>query len=345
MAIDLKSLYIEEIEELILSLGIEKYRAKQIFEWVSKGADSFDEMTNISKKHRELLADACYISYAEASEVFRSKLDGTVKILCRFKDGEHAECVALPYEHGISACISTQAGCKMGCSFCASTKAGFSRNLVPGEMLSQIHILNKELRKTNPNLTINHIVLMGIGEPLDNYENTLKFLRLVNDSKGLNIGMRNISLSTCGLVDKIERLSKENLQLTLSVSLHAPTNDIRSKLMPVNNKYCVEELIEACKKYIAVTGRRISFEYSLISGVNDSKYCAEKLAELLSGMLCHVNLIPVNTIKERSFTPSEKRNIFAFSSVLEKAKINVTVRRTMGADINAACGQLRAKKL
>jgi len=344
MAIDLKSLNTKEIGALIEPLGIEKYRAKQIFQWLSRGVDTFDEMTNISKKHRDQLAEVSYISSASVDEIYRSKLDGTIKILCTFIDGVRAECVALPYEHGISACISTQSGCKMGCSFCASTKAGFSRNLLPGEMLSQIHLLNRELKKDRPNAFINHIVLMGIGEPLDNYSNTINFLHLVNDSDGLNIGMRNISLSTCGLVDKIDMLAKEDMQLTLSISLHAPTNEIRSSLMPINNKYCIEELLEACKRYISATGRRISFEYALINGVNDSVYCAQKLASLLSGMLCHVNLIPVNSIKERKFAPSEKKNISLFTSVLTKEKINVTVRRTMGADINAACGQLRAKK-
>jgi len=345
MPADLKSLFPEEIEEMILPLGLEKYRAKQIFEWMTRGVSSFDEMTNISKKQREILSGSFVISHAEPVNVLRSKTDGTLKILCAFPDGAYAECVALPYEHGISACISTQSGCRMGCSFCASTKAGFTRNLLPGEMISQIQLLNSEKQKEDPGFFINHVVMMGIGEPLDNYENSVRFLRLVNHPSGLGIGMRNISLSTCGLVDKINRLAKEDLQITLSVSLHAPDNEIRSKLMPVNNKYCVEELIEACRGYIASTGRRISFEYSMISGVNDSPYCAQKLSDLLSGMLCHVNLIPVNSIKERDFRASDKKALRIFRDILTKNHINSTVRRTMGADISAACGQLRAKNL
>ncbi|MEA4831467.1 putative dual-specificity RNA methyltransferase RlmN [bioreactor metagenome] len=341
---DIRSMFPEEIQALIVPLGFERYRAEQIFSWLYKGTDSFEDMTNLSRTARTILNDHFYIETPKINTSFKSKEDGTIKLLLEFPDGEFAECVALGYKYGYSACVSSQAGCKMGCSFCASTKAGFTRDLTAGEILVQIEMLQRELRKELPEAKIGHVVMMGIGEPLDNYNNSIKFIRLANDPRGYNIGMRNISLSTCGLVDKINKLAEEDLPITLSVSLHAPNNELRSSLMPVNNKYPIEELIYACREYIRKTGRRISFEYSLIHGVNDTPECAKELSKLLAGMMCHVNVIPVNPISEKSFKGSPKERILLFTNLLSLGKINVTVRRTLGADIDAACGQLRRKR-
>ena len=334
---DIKSYSLGELEqEFKNELSLPAFRARQVYKWLTLGVDSFDEMTDISKELRNNLSKHYYISVAIIEKKFISVYDKTVKYLFKFNDGEFVESVVMSYHHGYTICISTQAGCKMGCTFCATGKSGFSRNLTPSEMLAQIQAAQKDLK-----IRISNIVLMGMGEPLDNYDNTVKFLRLVSAEEGLNIGMRHISLSTCGLVDKIYDLQKENFQLTLSVSLHAPNNEIRSRTMPVNKRYPIEELLKACKSYSKATGRRISFEYAMISGVNDSDDCARELAKRLKGMLCHVNLIPVNSVEGTGYVKSKTERQNAFINILGKAGITATVRRTLGSDINASCGQLR----
>lgn len=333
---DIKSLTLEGLQEEFLQLNIEKYRAGQVYSWLYKGVDEFFDMKNLPVALREKLNEIYYIEKLRVANKLVSKIDGTTKFLFETREGEHIESVLMHYEHGNSACISTQIGCKMGCTFCASSHLGFARNLTSGEMLSQIDMISREC-----NCRVSNVVLMGIGEPLDNYENVIKFLRLLNAPEGFNIGYRHISLSTCGLCDKIADLAQEKMPLTLSISLHAPFDDMRTKMMPVNKKYNIDCLMSACRSYLEVTGRRISFEYALIGGVNDSAECAQKLADLLKGMLCHVNLIPVNTVKESGYVSSTNQK--EFIAVLEKRGINVTVRRRMGADIEAACGQLRRK--
>lgn len=342
---DLRSLSLQEIEDILQENGIEKYRASQIWNWLYRHADSFEEMTNIPRSLREQLHSLFHLTGLTLVERLDSQLDSTKKYIFRLDDGEYIESVLLEYNHGFSVCLSSQAGCKMGCTFCASSKAGFSRNLKPSEMLLQLELITRDRRKENQEFRIGHIVMMGIGEPLDNYNNVMKFLRLVNDKKGFNIGYRNISLSTCGLVPMIDRLAKEDIPLTLSVSLHAPNNSIRSQTMPVNKTYPVEALIEACRRYAKQTGRRISFEYAMIRGVNDSVEHAKELGELLRGILCHVNLINVNETRDNNCKKTSKENQKLFTNQLNKCKINVTVRRTMGADIQAACGQLRRDRL
>lgn len=335
--IDILSLYPNEIEELVESLGEKKYRASQIFSWLYKGVTDFSQMTNLSKTFIAKLKEKAVIKQITVEKKLVSSIDGTVKHLFTLDDGEKIESVLMRYKHGNTICISTQAGCRMGCSFCASTMNGWRRNLTPSEMLLQIMKTEADAGEK-----ISNIVLMGIGEPLDNYDNVIRFIRLANHKDGLNIGMRHISLSTCGLVDKINRLAEEDIPLTLSVSLHAADNEVRRSMMPVANKWTVEELIDACKRYIEKTGRRISFEYAMIQGVNDSVRDAEKLGKLLSGMLCHVNLIPINPVGGKNYKKSEKNSIGVFTRTLEKYKINVTVRRKLGSDIDASCGQLRA---
>lgn len=335
--IDILSLYPNEIENLVESLGEKKFRAVQIFSWLYKGVTDFSQMTNLSKPFIAKLKENAEIRKITIEKKLVSKIDGTVKYLFGLDDGEKIESVFMRYKHGNTICISTQAGCRMGCSFCASTINGWRRNLTPSEMLLQIMKTEADTGEK-----ISNIVLMGIGEPLDNYDNVIRFIRLVNNKDGLSIGMRHISLSTCGLVDKIDRLAQEDIPLTLSVSLHAADNDTRRSIMPVANKWTVEELIDACKRYIKKTGRRISFEYALIAGVNDSVRDAEKLGKMLSGMLCHVNLIPINPVVEKKYKKSEKNFVEVFTQTLEKYKINVTVRRKLGSDIDASCGQLRA---
>ena len=337
---DIKSMTIAEIEELLSSMGEPRFRAVQIFDWLQSGAESFDEMTNISKKTRELILEKAYISKLKIREKYISKLDGTVKYLFELDDGNCIETVVMRYNHGLSVCISSQVGCRMGCGFCASTIGGLYRNLSSGEILNQVIYAQKDIGER-----ISNIVMMGIGEPLDNYDNVIKFLHNVNHPDGLNIGYRHISLSTCGLVDKIRKLAEENLPITLSVSLHAPNNEIRDKIMPVNKKYRIEELIKSCKDYIKITNRRISFEYSLISGVNDSEENAYELAKLLKGMLCHINLIPVNHVEEREFYKGDTSSIKRFTKKLVSLGMNATVRRELGSDISASCGQLRKKVL
>ncbi len=337
MKADLLSMFPEELSELCVSLGQPKYRGKQIFEGLYKGYRDFSEYTTLPKAFREKLAENAFIPTATIKRKLVSEIDGTVKYLYSLDDGETVESVFMRYHHGNTMCISTQVGCRMGCAFCASTKAGLVRSLHPSEMLLQILEAERDLGER-----VSNIVLMGMGEPLDNYDAVMKFLRLVNHENGLNIGLRHISLSTCGLVDKIAMLADEGLPITLSISLHAPNDDIRRQTMPIANKWSIKELLSACKRFIDKTGRRISFEYALIDGVNDTKEHAHELGKLLSGMLCHVNLIPVNPIKEKNFKRSEKNAVKVFTETIETYKISVTVRRTLGADINASCGQLRA---
>jgi 23S rRNA (adenine2503-C2)-methyltransferase len=332
---DLKSMTLAEIEDVVVSGNFEKYRAKQIFEKLKKGAMTLDEI-NIPNKLRDYLAQDYFIAELKVERELISKLDGTRKYLFRLFDDEFIESVLMEYHHGNTLCISTQVGCRMGCKFCASTLGGLVRNLYPSEMLSQIQLAEKTSGKK-----ISNIVMMGIGEPFDNWENVKRFLELLADPTGLQIGARHISLSTSGNVDGIKTLAKEKSQVTLSVSLHAPDDETRNKLMPINKKWNVEELIDAIKYYIKETNRRVSFEYAMIDGVNDTKEHAVKLAKLLKGMLCHVNLIPVNRVKERDFFKSSKENLVNFENILKKSNITVTVRRTLGSDINASCGQLR----
>lgn len=340
MNCDIRSLSYEELAAETESLGYPRFRTAQIFSWLhNKTVISFDEMTDLSKPVREQLKEKYTLQNCETETKLVSKIDGTVKYLFKLHDGEFVESVVMKYKYGRSICISTQVGCKMGCKFCASAIGGFVRNMTPGEMLSEIYTAQRDL-----NVKINHIVLMGTGEPLDNFDNVVKFLGLITDEKGQNISMRHISLSTCGVVPKIYELADKKLGLTLSVSLHAPNNVIRSLSMPINNKYDIDELLDACKYYTANTGRRISFEYAMIKDLNDSDECARELAQRLSGMLCHVNLIPVNSVRERSYKKSSVDRQKRFIDILAAKGITATVRRTLGSDINASCGQLRASK-
>ena len=338
--IDIKSMLKAELAETLKRDGYPAYRAEQVYLWLVKGVSSFEQMLNVPKALRKQLSEKYYIASAEVERKFSSKVDETVKYLFRLRDGEFVESVLMKYKHGYTICISTQVGCKMGCKFCATGKSGFVRNLTASEMLAQI-----QSAQLDNDIRISNIVLMGMGEPLDNYDNVLRFLRLVSVPEGLNIGMRHISLSTCGIIDKMRALANERLQLTLSVSLHAPNDDIRNQLMPINKRFGVEELLEACRFYIEKTGRRISFEYAMISGVNDADACANELARKLAGMLCHVNLIPVNGIEatKSTYKKSGRERLDSFVRILAKRGITATVRRTLGADINASCGQLRGK--
>lgn len=340
MKTDIKSLTYEQLNNKVSQLGLPSFRAKQIFKWLHQnGVSSFDEMTNIGKELRGRLESEFYISDCIIEDKYQSKLDETVKYLFRLHDSEYIESVVMKYKYGYTICVSSQVGCKMGCTFCASTLAGFKRNLTAGEIESQIHAAQKDL-----GIRISHVVMMGIGEPLDNFENVIAFLSNVNSPDGLNISMRNITISTCGLVDKIYKLMDMDLQLTLTISLHAPNNEIRSKTMPVNNRFPIEEVLRACRKYSKMTGRRVSFEYTLIKGVNDRERDALELVDRLKGILCHVNLIPVNDVKERGNVRGSRESIEKFCSILKNNGINATIRRTLGADINASCGQLRHLK-
>lgn len=337
MTKDIRSMNLDELKEELATLGEKSFVASQIFSWLHKHlASSFDEMTNISKNLREKLKKNYYISDCTIEKKLVSVYDETVKYLFRLTDGELIESVVMKYKYGRTICVSSQVGCKMGCRFCASGIAGFVRNLLPGEILAQVYTAQKDL-----GVRISHIVMMGVGEPLDNFENVMRFLDLISDEKGQNLGMRNISLSTCGVVSGIYRLLEKKLQLTLSISLHAPSDEIRNQTMPVNSRWNIDTLLKACRDYTEATGRRISFEYAMISGVNDSDDCARLLSKKLRGMLCHVNLIPVNSVKERDYVKSSGERINSFIKILENNKINVTVRRTLGSDINASCGQLR----
>ncbi len=339
--VDLRSLTYEELEALVVESGEKKFRAAQVFSWVhEKGVSSIEEMTNLSKAFRETLSRISYLSRVEIMEKYVSQKDGTVKYLMRLDDDECIETVVMEYHHGTTICVSSQVGCRMGCTFCASTLGGKKRDLLAGEILGQILAAQADLNKR-----ISNIVMMGIGEPLDNFENVRRFLILVNDARGIGIGYRHISLSTCGLVEGIGKLAELNLPITLSISLHAPNDAIRTKMMPVNRAHNVAELLAACRSYQRVTGRRISFEYAMCDGVNDSPENARELAEKLNGMLCHVNLIPVNNVKERDYRKSKKENIEKFIEILAKRGITATVRRELGSDISASCGQLRQKTL
>lgn len=335
---DLKSMNLTEITEAMRELGEPAFRAKQIFIWLHKGARRFEDMTNLSKALRQKLDEQYYITVPEIVRKQQSQKDGTIKYLWKLRDGNCVETVLMQYHHGNSVCISSEVGCAMGCAFCASTRGGLVRRLTASEMVDQVLFASLD-----SGLEISNIVLMGIGEPLDNYDTVRRFLELINHPDGMNIGMRHISLSTCGLVDRIEQLAKERLQLTLSVSLHAPTDAIRMQIMPVNKKYNVERLLEACRVYFEQTGRRISFEYAMIRGVNDTKETAEMLADRLEGLAAHVNLIPLNNVEESPLKPSSRKTVLEFQALLESRGIPCTVRRTLGSDIDASCGQLRRK--
>jgi 23S rRNA (adenine2503-C2)-methyltransferase len=335
---DIKSMTLQEVKADFVAEGQPAFRALQVYRWLHRGVASFDEMSDQSKLFRQELKGRYYIANAEIEKKLESKIDGTVKYLFRMNDGEHVESVLMDYHHGHTICISTQVGCKMNCAFCATGKSGFSRNLTASEILAQI-----QSAQADAGLRISNVVLMGMGEPLDNYENVLRFLELVTSEEGLNIGMRHISLSTCGIVDKIYDLAEKKLQLTLSISLHAPNDEIRSRTMPINHKWGIDELLKACRYYAEMTGRRISYEYAMISGVNDSDSCARELAGRLKGTLCHVNLIPVNNVTGAGFTRSSAERLQSFCKILSSKGITATVRRTLGSDINASCGQLRRR--
>lgn len=334
---DIKSLYLEELEEELGQLGEKSFRAKQIYQWVhQKLAADFEDMSNLSKALREKLRQQYTLTALNPVEVKISKIDGTRKYLFRLSDGNVIESVWMQYHHGNSVCISSQVGCRMGCRFCASTLDGLERNLTAGEMLDQIYRIQADTGER-----VSNIVIMGSGEPMDNYDNVVRFIRLISHDQGLNISQRNITISTCGIVPGIRRLAKEGLSVTLALSLHAPNDEVRKTLMPIANKYRIQEILDACQEYFEETGRRLTFEYSLVSGVNDNLEEARALASLLKGMHGHVNLIPVNPIQERDYVQSDRRAIEAFQHYLESQKIAVTVRREMGRDINGACGQLR----
>lgn len=335
---DIKSMTQEEITDALKAMGESAFRGRQVFSWLHKGARSFEEMSNLSKPLREKLAAEFYITVPTVARKQVSKLDGTVKYLWELSDGNCIETVLMSYHHGNTVCISSQVGCRMGCKFCASTIAGKVRDLRPSEMLDQVLFT-----QLDSGMEISNIVLMGIGEPMDNYQTVLRFLELVNHPDGLNIGMRHISLSTCGVVPGIDALAEQDLQLTLSVSLHAPDSETRSRIMPVNKAYDVEELFRACHRYFQKTGRRISFEYAMIDSVNDNDWQADLLATKIKGMPGHVNLIPLNDVVESEFKPS--RRVAAFQKRLESHGITATVRRSLGGDIDASCGQLRRKEM
>lgn len=333
---DILSLYPEELEAEILAMGEKKFRAKQIFEWLHvKNVDSFEKMTNLSAQLRARLEEKFCIKSLFVCKTLESCTDNTVKYLYGLDDGNHIESVLMEYSYGNTICVSTQVGCKMGCRFCASTIAGYKRNLTAGEILGQIYTAQRESGRK-----ISGVVLMGIGEPMDNYDNVVRFLKLLSCPQGFGMSLRHVSVSTCGIVPRIYELAELNLGITLSISLHAPDNAERSAIMPVNDRWDINELMAACRHYFAKTGRRISFEYALIDGHNDTREDAKKLAALLSDFVCHVNIIPVNKIKERSFT-SDRKAAHRFQQYLNELGINATVRRTLGADIEAACGQLR----
>ncbi|MGN0573021.1 MAG: 23S rRNA (adenine(2503)-C(2))-methyltransferase RlmN [Acutalibacteraceae bacterium] len=340
MSLDILSMTLEELTAEFDGLKIPKFRAKQVYEWLHKHlAADYDGMTNLPKALRTKLSEKFPIYGCKIAKKQVSQLDKTVKYLFALHDGDFVESVVMKYKYGYTICVSSQVGCKMGCAFCASTLGGFKRCLLPGEILSQLYCAQRDIGER-----ISHIVLMGMGEPLDNFDNVMRFISLITDEKGLNISMRNISLSTCGIVPKIKELLDRRLQLTLSISLHAPNDELRSKIMPINRSYHIDELLSVCRKYAAETSRRISFEYAMLSGVNDSDECAYELASKLKGMLCHVNLIPVNEVAESPFKPSSPQQVERFVEILSKKGINATVRRKLGSDIDASCGQLRLKE-
>lgn len=336
---NLKDFTISELEQIVSDMGEQRFRAKQIFKWLYDGAESYEEMTNIPKRLIEKLDEKYSVNNLKIEQKFVSRIDETRRYLLQLDDGNFVESVLMKYHHGYTICVSSQVGCAMGCAFCASTVGGRVRSLTSGEIIGQVMTVQKDLGQR-----ISNIVMMGMGEPLDNFDNVMRFLENVNNPLGLNIGHRHITLSTCGLVDKIYELADRKLQITLSISLHAPNDEKRSAIMPVNKKYNIETLLKACRYYIEQTGRRISFEYTLIRGVNDNEAEARELLKLIKGLLCHVNLIPVNEVKESGFSASDRNAVEKFRAVLEKGGISATVRREMGADISAACGQLRANR-
>ena len=338
MSNNLKSMTLPEISAVLKALGQPAFRAKQLFSWLHKGVRSFDEMTNIPQSLRDTLAKEYPICAPEVVRKQESQKDGTIKYLWKLSDGNCVETVLMRYHYGNTVCISTEVGCRMGCAFCASTLGGLVRRLEPFEMVDQVLFT-----QVDSGLPISHIVLMGIGEPLDNFDNVMRFLELINHESGMNISMRHISLSTCGLVPKIRQLAEKKLQLTLSVSLHAPTDEIRNTIMPVNKAYSTEELLEACRDYYAQTGRRISFEYAMIDGVNDTPQHARTLLRRLKGLPAHMNLIPLNHVEESPLKPSSHKAVMDFQKILEDGGVPATVRRTLGGDIDASCGQLRRK--
>lgn len=337
---EIKSLTIEELKAALADMGEKPFRAGQIFKWLHGGVESFEEMSNLSKDLRQRLAERFILTVPTVARKQVSKVDGTVKYLWRLRDGDCVESVLMHYEHGISVCVSTQVGCRMGCKFCASGLNGKKRDLSAGEILDEILFMQKDSGEK-----VSSIVLMGTGEPLDNYDNVLKFLHLVSCPEGINIGQRHISLSTSGIADKIEALAEEKLQITLSVSLHAPDDETRSSIMPVNNAYPVERLMQACRYYFDTTGRRISYEYMMARDKTDRPWQAEQLAKLLRGRPAHVNLIPLNEVAESPLRPSRPETVRRFQQALEKRGVTATVRRKLGPDIDAACGQLRRREL
>ena len=338
--IALKNFTEEELKEFMKEIGEKPFRGTQIYSWIYKGAKTFDDMKNIPKSLREKLEKVSYIGNLETELVLKSKVDKTKKYLFALNDGNIIESVMMDYDDRVTACISNQVGCRMGCKFCASTLGGLDRNLTPSEMLSQIYYIQRDTGER-----VSNVVMMGTGEPMDNYDNVLRFLELITSENGLNISQRNITISTCGIVPKIKELAEKHLQITLAISLHSPNDEMRRGLMPIAMRYSINELLDACHYYFKETNRRMTFEYSLVAGVNDQPVHAQELASRLKGFPCHVNLIPVNPIKERDFKQSMPQSVMEFKKILEKNRVNVTIRREMGADINAACGQLRRKKL
>ena len=337
--VDIKSMTLRELEEWLITIGEKKFRAKQIYQWIHiKHVEGFDDMTNLSMELREKLKQQANLVVLKEELVQISKIDGTRKYLFALTDGNMIESVFMRYKHGNSVCVSSQVGCRMGCRFCASTLDGLVRNLTPSEILEQIYRISASTGER-----VSNVVVMGSGEPMDNYNNLIRFIELLSDENGLNISQRNITVSTCGLVPKMRELADLKLQITLALSLHASSQEKRKELMPVANSYELEEVLEACRYYFEQTGRRITFEYSLVGGVNDTKEDADRLSQLVRGMNCHINLIPVNPIKEREYVQSEHKDILNFKNKLEKNGINVTIRREMGRDIDGACGQLRKR--
>ena len=338
---DISSMDMEELQNYMELLGEKPFRARQVYQWIhEKLADRFEQMSSLPAALRETLDEQCFLSGMKAVDVQISRLDGTRKYLFELRDGNVIESVLMRYHHGNSVCISSQAGCRMGCRFCASTIGGLKRNLTASEMLGQVYRIQKLTGER-----VSHVVVMGTGEPLDNYDQLLKFIRIISSRQGLNISQRNITVSTCGIVPNIRRLAEEKLQITLALSLHASSQDKRKQLMPVANRYELGEVLDACRFYFQQTGRRLTFEYSLVAGVNDSEEDARELAELVRDLHGHVNLIPVNPVKERSFVQPSRQAVEAFKNKLEKNGINVTIRREMGRDIDGACGQLRRSYL
>ncbi|WP_037372370.1 23S rRNA (adenine(2503)-C(2))-methyltransferase RlmN [Anaerovorax odorimutans] len=338
MKTNIKNMTVKELETFFGNIEEKKFRAKQLFQWLYRGAYSFDEMTDLSKELREKLEKEAFIEQLKIVKIQKSKKDGTRKYLFELSDGNTIESVFMKYKFGNSVCVSSQAGCRMGCSFCASTIGGLNRNLTAAEMADQILSIEKDTGEK-----IGNIVVMGTGEPFDNYENLSQFIRIINSKEGLNLGMRSITVSTCGLIPKIKEFANDFPQVNLALSLHAPNDKIRNMLMPINNKYNVDELLEVCRGYINKTGRRVTFEYALVKGINDNINHAEELALKLKGMICHVNLIPLNNVLESNLKGTERDDVEKFKNVLEKKGIQVTVRREMGSDIDAACGQLRLR--